>query len=80
MNSAPLTWFTIGAILIYLVSQDRNVYEWLVLQSKSIRVWFARQWFLIRYNPDSPWVRWEIDRNARKLAQEILKENQSDDL
>lgn len=75
MNYAALTWVTLGAVLLYLVSQDENVLPWLVLLSKSATLWIQRQWFLIRHNPDSLWVRWEIDRNARKLADEIIKEN-----
>jgi hypothetical protein len=77
MNFAALTWFTLGACLIYVVAQDPNVYTWLVLQSKVLNVWIQRKWFLLRYNPDSPWVRWEIDRNARRLADEIIKENKN---
>ena len=77
MNLATLTWFTLGACLIYVVAQDPNVYTWLVLQSKVLNVWIQRKWFMLRYNPDSPWVRWEIDRNARRLADEIIKENEN---
>lgn len=77
MNLATLTWLTLGACLVYVVVQDPNVYAWLVLQSKLLNVWFRRQWFLIRHNPDSPWVRREIDRNARKLADEIIKKNEN---
>ena len=77
MNLATLTWFTLGACLIYVVAQDPNVYTWLVLQSKVLNVWVQRKWFMLRYNPDSPWVRWEIDRNARRLADEIIKENEN---
>jgi hypothetical protein len=77
MNLAALTWLTLGACLVYVVAQDPGVYEWLVLQSKLLKIWFQRQWFLIRYNPDSPWVRWEINRNARRLADEIIKENEN---
>jgi hypothetical protein len=77
MTLAALTWVTLGACLIYLVIQDPNVYEWLVLQSKLLGVLVRRQWFLIRHNPNSPWVRWEIDRNARRLADEIIKENKN---
>jgi hypothetical protein len=77
MTLATLTWITLGACLIYLVIQDPNVYEWLVLQSKLLGVLVRRQWFLIRHNPNSPWVRWEIDRNARRLADEIIKENKN---
>jgi hypothetical protein len=77
MTLATLTWVTLGACLLYLVTQDPNVYTWLVLQSKVLNVWIQRQWFLIRHNPDSPWVRWTIDRNARRLADEIIKENKN---
>lgn len=74
MNVATLTWFVIGACLVYVVAQDSSIYDWLVLQSKSFEVWLRREWFKIRHNPDSPWVRWEIDRNAEKMADEFLKQ------
>jgi hypothetical protein len=77
MTLATLTWFTLGACLIYVVAQDPNVYTWLVLQSKVLNVWIQRKWFMLRYNPDSPWVRWAIDRNAKRLADEIIKENKN---
>jgi hypothetical protein len=74
MTVAALTWFTIGACLVYLLAQDPNVYTGLVLLSKGAKVWLQRQWFLIRHNPDSPWIRWQIDRNARKISKELTKE------
>ena len=74
MTVATLTWFTITACVIYLMTQDENIAPWLVLLSKSVSIWFQQQWFKIRYNPDSPWIRWQIDRNARKLAKELTKE------
>ena len=77
MNIATLTWFTIGACLVYIVVQDANVFDWLVLQSKRLGIELRRYWFMVRHHPDSPWVRYEIKRNADKLAQEILKENKS---
>jgi hypothetical protein len=77
MSIATLTWFTIGACIVYAVVIDENVFPWLVLQSKLLRVWAERQWFRLRYHPDSPWVRYEIKRNADRLAEEILKENKN---
>ncbi len=77
MNVATLTWFTIGACVVYAVAVDENVFPWLVLQSKLLRVWAERQWFRLRYHPDSPWVRYEIKRNADRLAREIIKENKN---
>lgn len=77
MNIATLTWFTVGACLVYIVAQDPNVYDWLVLQSKRLRLEVERLWFRVRYNPDSPWVRYEIKRNSERLAKEILKETKT---
>jgi hypothetical protein len=77
VNVATLTWFTIGACVVYAVAVDENVFPWLVLQSKLLRVWAERQWFRLRYHPDSPWVRYEIKRNADRLAREIIKENKN---
>jgi hypothetical protein len=74
MSLATLTWFTIGACIVYAVVVDENVFPWLVLQSKLLKVWLERQWYRLRYNPDSPWVRYEIKRNSEKLAREIMKE------
>ena len=74
MALATLTWFTISACLIYVLAVDANVAHWLVLLSKNATIWLRRKWFLVRHNPDSPWVRWAIDRNARKLAKELTKE------
>jgi hypothetical protein len=74
MSVATLTWFTIGACIGFVVVQDGNVYEWLVLRSMQIRIGLQRLWFKIRYHPDSPWVRYGIKRNADKLAAEFIKE------
>lgn len=77
MNLATATWFTIGACLVYAVAVDANVYTWLVLQSKRLKLEAERLWFRVRYHPDSPWVRYEIKRNADRLAAEFIKENEN---
>ena len=74
MNPAVFTWLIVGAVTAYVVAVDDNVYPWLVLNSKLIGIWFQRQWIKIRHNPDSPWVRWEIDRNADRIAKQLIKE------
>ena len=74
MTSATLTWLVVGVFLVYAVAVDPNVYTWMVLQSKRLRVEVERTWFKVRYHPDSPWVRYEVERNAKKMADELLKE------
>ena len=74
MNPAVLTWLVVGSVLTYVVAVDENVYPWLVLNSKIVGIWFQRQWFRLRYNPDAPWIRWSIDRNADKIAKQLIQE------
>jgi uncharacterized membrane protein len=74
MSVATLTYLTIGACLVYIVVQDANVYDFLVLLSKTVSIWFQRQWFKVRYHPDSPWVRWQIKRNSERMAEEFIKQ------
>ena len=74
MTPATLTWLVVGVFLVYAVAVDPNVYTWMVLQSKRLRVEVERTWFKVRYHPDSPWVRYEVERNAKKMADELLKE------
>ena len=77
MTLSTLTWFTIGACIVYMVAVDANVYPWLVLQTKRLRLEMERAWFRVRYNPDSPWVRYAIRKNADRLAAEFIKENKN---
>jgi hypothetical protein len=77
MNIATFTWWLVGACVVYAIAIDENVHPWLILQSKSLGIWIQRKWYLVRYHPESPWVRWEIDRNADKMAKEIMKENEN---
>ena len=77
MTPATLTWFVVGAFLVYIVAVDPNVYTWLVLQSKRLRIEMEKAWFRIRYHPDSPWVRYSIRKNADRMAREIIKENEN---
>jgi len=74
MTPATLTWFTLGAIVLYAVVQDPNVYDWLVLQSKRLSLELKRRWYMVKYHPHSPWVRRAVERNAERLAKEFMKE------
>lgn len=74
MTLATLTWLITAACLIYVLVVDANVSHWLVLLSKGVSVWIQQQWYRVRYNPDSPWIRWQIDRNARRIAKKLTKE------
>ena len=74
MTLSTLTWFTLGAILVYLVAQDPKVYTWLVLQAKLFTTEIERRYYMVRYHPDSPWIRYAVKRNADRIARELQKE------
>ena len=74
MNLATFTWWVTGACIVYAVAIDENVYPWLILQTKVLRIWMDRQYYRLRYHPGSPWIRYEVNRNASRLAREIQSE------
>jgi hypothetical protein len=74
MTPSAFAWLVVAGVITYVVAVDPNVLDWLVLQAKNLNVSIRRLWFLIRHNPDSPWVRFEIKRNADRMAKEMLKE------
>lgn len=76
MNPAFLVWLVVGGVLAYVVAVDENVYHWIELQAQVVNLWFQRQWFLFRYNPRSPWVKWEIQRNANRIAKQLIQERE----
>jgi hypothetical protein len=74
MTPATFAWWAIGACVVYAVAVDESVYPWLILQTKLMRIRLERLWYLVRYHPDSPWVRYEMRRNSERLAREIQSE------
>jgi hypothetical protein len=76
VNPAVLVWLVVGGVLAYVVAVDPNVYHWIELQAQVVSLWVQRKWFLFRYNPNSPWVRWEINRNANRIAKQFIKEQE----
>lgn len=77
MSIASITWFAIAACLVYVVAVDANVFDFLILQSKRLRLEAERAWFRVRYHPDSPWVRYAIRKNADRLAKELQEHYQN---
>jgi len=73
LNQATI-WLTIGGILLFVILEDPNVYHWLVLVSKIATLWIKRKWFLIKNHPDTPWVQYQIKRNAERIAKQLMDE------
>jgi hypothetical protein len=73
LNQATI-WLTIGGILLFVILEDPNVYHWLVLVSKIATLWIKRKWFLIKNHPNTPWVQYQIKRNAERTAKQLMDE------
>ena len=76
-NPALLAWLVFGGVVAYAVAVDPNVYRWIELQAQVLSLWFQQRWFLFRYNPRSFWVKWEIQRNANRIAKQFIKEREN---
>jgi hypothetical protein len=72
MSPIMLTWFTLGAIVIYAMAQDPNVGAWIFLQYKRLNLEMERRWVMLKYHPEAPWTKYSIHRNSFKLAKKIL--------
>jgi hypothetical protein len=73
LNQATI-WLTNGGILLFVILEDPKVYHWLVLVSKIANLWIKRKWFLIKNHPDTPWVQYQIKRNAERTAKQLMDE------
>jgi len=76
MNAFTLTWFTLGAILVYMMAQDPNVSTWMVLQYQRLNVEMERRWLMIKLHPEAPWFKYRVHRRSMRLAAKLLKEKE----
>jgi hypothetical protein len=68
-------WFmVIGGTLLFVILEDPKVFQGLVLVSKIASLWIEQQWFKIKNHPDTPWVRYQIKRNAEENAKKLMDE------
>ena len=72
--SQTAVWLTIGGILLFVILEDPKIFQWLVLVSKIVNLWIEQRWFLIKNHPDTPWVQYQIKRNAEINAQKLLEQ------
>jgi hypothetical protein len=74
MLTQVTVWLTIGGILLFVILEDPKVFQWLVLVVKIANLWVEQRWFIIKNHPDTPWVRYSINRNAEINAKKLMDE------
>ena len=67
-------WLTVGGILLFVILEDPKVFQWLILVSKIANLWVAQRWFIIKNHPDTPWVQYQIKRNAKAAVKKLMEE------
>jgi len=72
--SQVAVWLTVGGILLFVILEDPKVFQWLVLVSKIANLWVAQRWFIIKNHPNTPWVQYQIKRNAEAAVKKLMEE------
>jgi hypothetical protein len=67
-------WFGIFMFVGYLIVTDNSVAYAFALVLKLIKFQYEKQKWWLLHNPRNIIVRWMIDRNSMKMAEELMKE------
>lgn len=74
MSPGNYIFLLIFCIIVYLISVDKNVAEYLLLFPKIWKINIERLKFMILLHPMNPIENWKINRRANRIAREIQKE------
>jgi uracil-DNA glycosylase len=64
----------ITAIVCYIITVDKNVITWLVLNWKLFVINLQRVKFMLIYHPKNPITNWRSEMRYRKIAKELQEE------
>lgn len=73
-NAYYYTFFLIFVIVAYMMTVDRNVADYLLLNIKMLKVNIERLKWLIVYHPNNPITNFLSYRRYKKIAEELQKE------
>jgi hypothetical protein len=74
MNLATTFWLTLVGLLTYALAVEPLFFNYLLLQVLRLTTFVSRCWMMVAIHPDSPWVQYKINRNADRIAQQLLNE------
>jgi hypothetical protein len=74
MNLATTFWLTLVGLLTYVLAVEPLFFQYLLLQVLRLTTFVSRCWMIVAIHPDSPWVQYKINRNADRIAQQLLNE------
>jgi len=74
MNPAAIFWLTLVGLLTYVLAFEPLFFDYLMIQVLRLTVFFHRCWVMFLIHPDSPWVQYQLTRNANRIAQQLQNE------
>jgi hypothetical protein len=74
MNLAFTFWLAFVGLVTYVLAVEPLFFNYLLLQVLRLTTFIFRCWMMIVIHPDSPWVQYKINRNADRIAQQLLNE------
>ncbi len=70
-------WFTLFAIISYIVVSDKNVSDAFVYIFEITKNNIIKQIWWLKNNPRTPWAKYFMWRRSNQLAKELMDEIQS---
>jgi hypothetical protein len=67
-------WFSLFAILLYLIAIDKSLAKTIYLLTQLVRVEYEKVKWWILHNPRNPIVKYLMWRRSMKLAKELMDE------
>ena len=74
MNPAVIFWTTLVGVLAYVLAVEPLFFQYILLQVLRLTTFISRCWVMIMIHPDSPWVQYQIRKNADQIATQLLNE------
>ena len=74
MNPALIFWTTLVGVLAYVLAVEPLFFNYLLLQGARLSQFIEQHWVKIKIHPDSPWVQYQIRKNADRIATQLLNE------
>ena len=71
-------WFSTFALLLYVVTVDKNVADYIVLRMKLVWINIRRYYYIIQFHPSNRVSRWFFERRLNKMIKSNDKLQRSD--
>ena len=81
LNPAYTLWFTLFAIIAYLIVVDQNIPKFIYLVFQTFRINVIRFFWMVRYHPSNPVTnllfKWKYERLARQLEKDLDRQSKT---